>query len=38
LRPAIRISLGHASTKRDVAAFLDAWGRIAAGRRERAVA
>lgn len=37
-RSAIRISLGHASTERDVAAFLDAWGRIAAGRRERAVA
>jgi cysteine desulfurase len=37
-RAAIRISLGHASQERDVAAFIDAWSRIAAGRRERAVA
>jgi cysteine desulfurase len=37
-RGAIRISLGHASTERDVASFLAAWSHIAAGRRERAVA
>ncbi len=37
-RAAIRISLGHASTERDVASFLAAWSHIAAGRRERAVA
>ena len=37
-RAAIRISLGPASTERDVASFLDAWGQIALGRRQRAVA
>ena len=37
-RAAIRISLGHGSTERDVARFLDAWSQIAAARRERAVA
>jgi cysteine desulfurase len=37
-RAAIRVSLGHGSTERDVASFLAAWSRIAAGRRERAVA
>ena len=37
-RSAIRISLGHGSTERDVASFLAAWSHIAVGRRERAVA
>ena len=37
-RGAIRISLGHGSTERDVASFLGAWSHIAVGRRERAVA
>ena len=37
-RAAIRISLGPASTERDIAAFLAAWHRIAATRRRRAVA
>ena len=37
-RATIRISLGSASTERDVAAFVDAWSHIASGRRERAVA
>ena len=37
-RAAIRISLGWSSTKRDVAAFVEAWSDIASGRRERAVA
>jgi cysteine desulfurase len=37
-RAAIRISLGPGSKEQDIAAFLDAWGQIAAGRRERAVA
>jgi cysteine desulfurase len=35
---AIRISLGPSSTKRDVAAFIEAWGRVALRQRERAVA
>lgn len=37
-RAAIRVSLGPDTGERDVAAFIDAWSRIAAGRRERAVA
>jgi cysteine desulfurase len=37
-RAAIRVSLGWSSTERDVAAFVEAWGRVAARRRERAVA
>jgi cysteine desulfurase len=37
-RAAIRVSLGPASTEGHVASFLDAWSRIAARRRERAVA
>jgi cysteine desulfurase len=37
-RAAIRISLGPTSGERDVAAFLEAWSRIAATRRDRAVA
>ncbi len=37
-RATIRISLGSASTERDVAAFIDAWSQIAMARRERAVA
>jgi cysteine desulfurase len=37
-RAAIRISLGHGSTERDVASFLSAWSHIAVDRRERAVA
>jgi len=37
-RAAIRISLGHGSTERDIASFLSAWSHIAVGRRERAVA
>ena len=37
-RATIRISLGPDSMERDVAAFVDAWSHIAAGRRERAVA
>jgi cysteine desulfurase len=37
-RAAIRISLGHGSTERDVASFLAAWSHIAIRRRERAVA
>ena len=37
-RAAIRVSLGWSSTERDVTAFVDAWGRVAARRRERAVA
>jgi cysteine desulfurase len=37
-RAAIRISLGWGTTKRDVAAFLEAWARVAMARRERAVA
>jgi cysteine desulfurase len=37
-RAAIRISLGPSSGERDVAAFLEAWSRIAETRRGRAVA
>ena len=37
-RAAIRVSLGWSSTERDVTAFVEAWGRVAARRRERAVA
>ena len=37
-RAAIRISLGPTSTERDVAAFIEAWGRVALRQRERAVA
>jgi cysteine desulfurase len=37
-RAAIRVSLGWSSTERDVTAFVKAWGRVAARRRERAVA
>ena len=37
-RAAIRVSLGWSSTERDVAAFVDAWSRLAARHRERAVA
>jgi cysteine desulfurase len=37
-RAAIRVSLGPSSTERDIAAFLNAWDRIAARRRDRAVA
>jgi cysteine desulfurase len=37
-RSAIRVSLGWSSTDRDVTAFIEAWGRIAARHRERAVA
>jgi cysteine desulfurase len=37
-RAAIRISLGPSSTERDIAVFLNAWGQIATGRRDRAVA
>jgi cysteine desulfurase len=37
-RSAVRISLGHGSTERDVASFLGAWEHIAVNRRERAVA
>ena len=37
-RAAIRVSLGWSSTERDVAAFVDAWSRVAARQRERAVA
>ncbi len=37
-RAAIRVSLGWSSTERDVAAFVEAWGRVAARQRERAVA
>jgi cysteine desulfurase len=32
-RAAIRVSLGWGSTERDVAAFADAWARVAARRR-----
>ena len=37
-RAAIRVSLGWSSTERDVTAFVEAWGGVAARRRERAVA
>jgi cysteine desulfurase len=37
-RGAVRASLGWSSTERDVAAFIAAWSRLAARRRERAVA
>lgn len=37
-RAAIRVSLGWNSTERDVAAFVEAWSRVAARHRERAVA
>lgn len=37
-RSAIRVSLGWSSTDRDVTALIEAWGRIAARHRERAVA
>ena len=37
-RATVRISLGPTSTEHDVRAFVDAWSRIAAGRRRRAVA
>lgn len=37
-RSAIRISLGTQSTPQDVTTFLDAWGQLALGRRDRAVA
>jgi cysteine desulfurase len=37
-RAAIRVSLGWSSTERDVTAFVEAWVRVAARRRERAVA
>jgi cysteine desulfurase len=37
-RAAIRVSLGWDSTEGDVAAFIDAWSRVAVRRRQRAVA
>jgi cysteine sulfinate desulfinase/cysteine desulfurase-like protein len=37
-RATIRISLGWGTTKRDVAAFREAWAHVAMARRERAVA
>jgi cysteine desulfurase len=37
-RAAIRVSLGWSSTERDVAAFAEAWARVTARQRQRAVA
>jgi cysteine desulfurase len=37
-RAAIRVSLGWSTTEQDVAAFVAAWGQVAARQRERAVA
>jgi cysteine desulfurase len=33
-RAAIRVSLGWSTTEREVAAFLEAWGHVAAVRRQ----